>query len=208
MKDTNFFAKNLIALLKKNNLSQKEVAGAIGVSPQSFNSWVRGAAYPRMDKISALAEYFNIGESELLGFADELSSVSSKAVRIFVFGSVPAGVPTEAIEDIVDFEDIPREWTDGGVEYFGLKVKGDSMFPKYLENDTVIIRKQDDCESGQDCVVYVNGYDATLKKVIKKQDCIILQPLNSAYDPKIYDYNDEENPVKIAGVVVEIRRKV
>ena len=115
---------------------------------------------------------------------------------------MPAGVSIDAIEDIVDWEDIPTEWLNGGREYFGLKVKGDSMYPKYMEGDTIIVRKENDCESGQDCVVYVNGYDATLKKVIKKQDCIIWQPL------KIYDYNDEDNPVIIAGVVVEIRRTV
>ena len=128
--------------------------------------------------------------------------------RIKVFGTVPAGIPIEAIEDVVDWEDIPNDWISGGQEYFGLKVKGDSMYPKYLDGDTIIVRKQSDCESGQDCVVYVNGYDATLKKVVKKPDCIILQPLNPTYDPKVYDYNDESNPVTIAGVVVEIRRTV
>ena len=128
--------------------------------------------------------------------------------RIKVFGTVPAGIPIEAIEDVVDWEDIPNDWISGGQEYFGLKVKGDSMYPKYLDGDTIIVRKQSDCESGQDCVVYVNGYDATLKKVVKKPDCIILQPLNPTYDPKVYDYNDESNPVTIAGVVIEIRRTV
>ena len=121
---------------------------------------------------------------------------------------VPAGVPIEAIEDILDWEDIPMDWLRGGKEYFALKVQGDSMFPKYIEGDTIIVRKECDCESGQDCIVYVNGYDATLKKVIKKKDCIILQPLNPAYDPKVYNYNDEFNPISIAGVVVEIRRTV
>ena len=130
------------------------------------------------------------------------------SVRIPVLGSIPAGIPLEAVEDVVDWEDIPIEWTKGGKEFFSLRVKGDSMYPKFMEGDTIILRKQDDCENGDICAVYVNGYDATLKKVVKKQDCIVLQPLNSAYDPKVYDYNDELNPIQIAGVVVEIRRKV
>lgn len=89
-----------------------------------------------------------------------------------------------------------------------MKIQGDSMYPKYMEGDTIILRKADDCESGDECVVYVNGYDATFKKVIKKADHIILQPLNGAYEPMMYYYNDEENPVKIVGVVVELRRKL
>ena len=82
------------------------------------------------------------------------------------------------------------------------------MFPKYLDGDIIVVREESDCESGQDCIVYVDGYDATLKKVIKKADHIILQPLNPEYEPIMYKYNDEEHPVNIAGVVVEIRRKV
>jgi SOS-response transcriptional repressor LexA len=54
------------------------------------------------------------------------------------------------------------------------------MYPKYFEEDTVIVLRQPECESGQDCVVYVNGYDATLKKVIKQENGIWLQPLNPA----------------------------
>lgn len=130
------------------------------------------------------------------------------SVRINVYGSVPAGIPVEAIEDIVDWEEIPSSMTTCGQEYIGLRVRGDSMYPKYMDGDTVIIHLQPDCESGQDAVVYINGYDATLKKVIKKQDCIILQPLNPSYEPRVCSYNDEDEPVKILGIVVEIRRKV
>lgn len=200
------FSKNLNKYMQLNNKNQIDIINDLGFNKSSVSTWCNGTRLPRMDKVDALARYFNINRSDLIEEHNDFHA--SKPNRIPVLGSVPAGVPIEAIEDIVDWEDIPMDWLRGGQEYFGLKVKGDSMYPKYLENDTVIVRKQDDCESGQDCVVYVNGYDATLKKVVKKPDCIILQPLNPVYDPKIYDYNDEENPVIIAGVVVEIRRSV
>ena len=152
-----------------------------------------------------LPDHFNIIDAPMW---QRYSTDQSSPVRIPVLGSVPAGIPLEAVEDIVDWEDIPREWTKGGKEYFGLKIHGDSMYPKYMEGDTIILRKADDCESGDECVVYVNGYDATFKKVIKKSDHIILQPLNGAYEPMMIDNNDQDNPVKIAGVVVELRRKL
>ena len=191
-------------------MSQESLAEKLGYkSYTTIQKWEMGTSEPPLKIISEMASIFNVDVNDLVH--SDLSvpvTQHSQPNRIPVLGSVPAGVSIDAIEDIVDWEDIPTEWLNGGREYFGLKVKGDSMYPKYMEGDTIIVRKENDCESGQDCVVYVNGYDATLKKVIKKQDCIILQPLNPVYDPKIYDYNDEDNPVIIAGVVVEIRRTV
>ncbi len=130
----------------------------------------------------------------------------SNSVKIKVYGSAPAGIPLEAIEDIAEEIDIPAEWVKDGSQYIGLQVKGDSMYPKYIEGDIVIVKLQPDCESGQDCVLYVNGYDATLKRVRKTNYGIMLQPLNPNYEPKEYDYSDSS--VKILGVVVELRRKV
>lgn len=129
------------------------------------------------------------------------------AIRIPVLGRVSAGIPLEAIEDIIDFEEIPADMVRGDSEYFGLRVSGDSMYPKYLEGDIIIVRRQDTCENGQDCVVYVNGYDATLKTVyLLDNGGIRLQPVNPQYAPKSYFVGDE--PVSIAGVVVELRRKI
>lgn len=204
------FSKNLKRLLDMNDLTQKEVADSIHVSAQTFNTWVKGIAIPRMGKIQLLADYFGIDKSDLLD-DKPVGSTSSQAVRINVYGSIPAGIPMEAIEDIADWEDIPQAWTAGGKEYFGLKVKGDSMKPKFEDGDTIILRKTDQCESGQICAVYVNGYNATLKKVIitEQPSQIILQPLNADYDPIVYDFDPEQpDYIRICGVVVEIRRSV
>lgn len=112
---------------------------------------------------------------------------------------MPAGTPIEAIEDIVGYEDVPGEWSG---EYFGLKVRGDSMSPKYLDGDTIIVKVQPTCDSGQDCVVQVNGFDATLKKVVIEKDHYTLVPYNDAYEPMTFTV------IKILGVVVELRRRI
>lgn len=195
---------NIKKLRETYKLTQADLGKIAGVSDKAVWTWENGTAEPRMGAIQKIADYFGIPKATLIDGSETVTHPN----RIPVLGSVPAGIPIEAIEDIIDWEDIPIEWTSSGYEYFGLKVKGDSMYPKYLEDDTIIVRRQDDCESGQDCIVYVNGFDATLKKIVKKPDCIILQPLNPKYDPKVYDYNDEDNPIKIAGIVIEIRRKV
>lgn len=128
-------------------------------------------------------------------------------VPIKVYGSVPAGVPVEAIEDVVDEIYIPKSWIKSGQKFIGLRVKGSSMYPKYLDGDTVVIQLQEDCQSGQDCVVYVNGYEATLKTLYKEADGRIrLQPINPEYEPRYYGPNDD--PVKLLGVVKQLIRSI
>lgn len=203
------FSKNLNYYLNLKGSSQAELAKYLGVSATSVTNWCRGLKTPRMDKVDKMCSYFNINRSDLMSDKTEhTKSNRISANRIKVYRSVPAGIPLEAIEDVVDWEDIPLDWSVGGNEFIGLRVKGDSMAPKYVDGDTVIVKIQPDCESGQDVVVYVNGYEATLKKLIKKTDCLILQPLNPSYEPKVYDYNDEDNPINILGIVVELRRKI
>lgn len=206
-------SKNIRYLRNKNGWGQDFLAEKLGYkSYTTVQKWESGVSDPPLKTLDKLAKLFGVdiddlNNSDLTVPKRDYDTLSS-AVRIPVLGSVPAGIPLEAIEDIVDWEDIPREWTKGGKEFFGLKIQGDSMYPKYMEGDTIILRKADDCENGDECVVYVNGYDATFKKVIKRTDHIILQPLNSAYEPMMIDYNDEINPIKIVGVVVELRRKL
>lgn len=60
------FSKNLNRLVSRSGKSQKEIADAIGISPQSFNTWMQGTAIPRMGKIQLLADYFHVNKSDLL----------------------------------------------------------------------------------------------------------------------------------------------
>lgn len=203
--------------LRIKNITQQELSDLTGIPKASISQYISGYAKPKQDRIFQIATALKINEAWLLGYdvamTKEQTNVTpiqlGDSISIPVFGSVPAGVPIEAIQDINEYIDIPKSWTTGGKEYFALTVKGDSMYPKYLDGDVVVIRVEEDCESGQDCVVYINGYDATLKKVIKRDDYLILQPLNTKYEPRMFDLRDDATPqVKIAGVVVEIRRRV
>lgn len=118
------------------------------------------------------------------------------------------GIPIEAIEDVLDEEEIPSSWLKGDKQYFGLKVKGDSMLPDYKDGDTIILLKTITCESGDDCVVMINGSDGVFKRVFINENGIILQPLNSAYSPLIFSNKEVvEKSIRIIGKVVELRRK-
>ena len=155
-----------------------------GAGKDLINQIERRGSMPSVEKVKMLAEYLGVTTSDLLG---ETSGSSSAGIRIPVLGTIPAGIPLEAIEDILDWEEIPVAWGSGARQYFGLRVKGDSMYPRYLEGDTVILRKETTCESGDDCAVLVNGGEATLKQVMIKGDgSLELRPTNPAYPPRIY----------------------
>lgn len=206
------FSKNLLSYLERNQKTQREVAEAIGVSPQTFNTWCQGVALPRMGKIQLLANYFHIEKSALI---DEQPTTTlsfraarSKGVRIPVLGRVAAGIPIEAVEEILDWEEIPEEMAKSG-EYFGLRVKGDSMIPEIKNSDILIVRKQEDAESGEIVIAAVNGSDAVCKKLYKTDTGITLYSLNADYEPMQFSTLEiRETPVSIIGKVEEIRRKL
>lgn len=207
------FSKNLRYYMSLNDKSQIDLISDLGFNKSAVSTWCNGTRLPRMDKVDALAKYFNIKRSDLIEehTNKEPSNVEpvsiGKTVRIPVYGRIPAGVPIEAVEDIEDYINVDAELAAHD-KLLALKVVGDSMKPKYLDGDYVLIKEQPDCESGQDCAVRVNGCDVTLKKVIKQTDGIMLQPINPEYEPRKYDYTDEFNPVYIIGIVVELRRKI
>ena len=198
-------------LRTQRHMLQKDVAQRLGIDRTTYAKYESGASEPNHETLLKLSELFDVSADYLLG--REMSrnvSPASHALRVPVLGVIQAGVPIDAIEDILDWEEVPASWAGGGREYFGLRVKGDSMYPKYLEGDTVILRKQPTCDSGDDCAVLVNGDAATLKQVFLREDgAVELRPVNPTYPPRTYSPAEIESlPVQVIGVVVELRRKI
>ena len=171
---------------------------------------------PTLDAVKYISKGMNLSIEEILKILDDeqefkmnedAPKYNSSAV-VFVYGTIPAGVPMECIEDILDTEEISADMLKGGKQYFGLKLKGDSMYPEYLNGDTIILEKVEDVENGQDAVIMINGDDGTFKRVFKNENGIILQPLNPSYSPLVFSNEEiKSKPVKIIGRVVELRRK-
>jgi repressor LexA len=128
--------------------------------------------------------------------------------RIPVLGRVPAGVPVEAVEDVIEMLELDAPMANDGNAYFALLVTGDSMVPEYRDGDVVIVRVQSTAETGDDVVAYVGDSDATLKRFIRTRNGVELRPLNPDY-PTLRFTNEEVAalPVSLAGVVVELRRR-
>ena len=155
--------KKVRELRTKRGISQKEFASILQVPPNTYNQWENGKRQPDPEMLAQIAEYFDVSIEYLIG--KDTSSRRPKGVKIPVLGIVPAGIPVEAIEDILDYEEIPEHMASTG-EFFGLKIKGDSMLPKICDGDIVIVRKQPDVESGETAIIMANGDEATCKKVV------------------------------------------
>ena len=201
-------AKNIQYYMDLHNKSRNDMCEALGVKYTTFTDWVKGNAYPRIDKIELMANYFGIEKSDLVEERKLLQASKKRGVTINVLGNVAAGIPIEAIEDIIDTEEISEELAKTG-DFFGLKIHGDSMEPRMFEGDVVIVRQQDDAESGDIVIAMVNGNDATCKRLLKYESGISLISLNQKYEPMMFSNEDVlEKPVKIIGKVVELRGKL
>ena len=188
-------------------LTMLQVAQAVGVSEATVSRWESGdIANMRRDKIAKLANALQLRPSVVMGVNDELPSGSS-AVRIPVLGFVRAGYPMDAVENIIDYEEISDEMARSG-EFFALQIKGDSMEPKISEGDVVIVRKQSTADNGDVAVVLVNGDNATVKRFYKTAAGIKLISSNPQYDPFFYTPQEVNTlPVEVIGKVVELRAK-
>ena len=205
------FIDNLKRLIEERRVTSQEFAKAINVSPSTVSMWITNKSLPRMELLDKIADYFNIDVVNLYfdnSKQNERISVSSKkGVAINVLGRVAAGIPIEAIEDIIDTEEISDEMAKSG-EFFGLQIHGDSMEPRMCEGDVVIVRKQDDAESGDIVIAMINGDDATCKRLRKYRDGIELISNNPSYEPMFFSNQEiQEKPVRIIGKVVELRGK-
>jgi repressor LexA len=195
-------------------MTQEELANKLGYKNKSTIAKIEtGANDIVQSKVVEFANALNTSIAYLMGWDNNVSPIpggrkeKKKGVTIKVLGRVAAGIPLEAIEDIIDTEEISQEMAATG-EFFGLRIAGDSMEPDIHKGDTVIVRQQNDAESGEIVIAMVNGCDATCKRLIKYAEGISLVSLNSKYNPMFYSNKDiEEKPVRIIGKVVESRRK-
>lgn len=189
-------------------MSQEELAQKLGYKSRSTIAKIEsGENDLTQKKVAAFAKALNVSIDFLMdGNGNENNS---QGVRIPVLGTIVAGIPITAVENIIDYEEIPQEMAKTG-EYFALVVKGSSMEPKIYEGDVVIVKKQSTVDNGDIAIVLVNGNEATIKQIQRSQSGITLVGFNVAvYPPHIYTNEEiEDLPVNVIGKAVEVRRKL
>lgn len=200
-------SSRLKALRKERELRAEDVAKAMGVSLSTYRRWEAGSNSPH-NKIEELAKFFNVSIDFLMRGIESEADKQRNIIKVPVLGRVAAGIPIEAIQEVEDWEEMYKPGI-GDDTYFALRIKGASMEPRLREGDIVIVKKTDYFESGDVCIVLVNGNEATVKVVQKQADGLTLIGYNtSVYPPHFYSAKEvEELPVRIIGVVIEFRCK-
>ena len=194
--------KRIANLREEYGWKQYELAQKMDLNPAALNKIENGKRSIKEEEISKVAQIFGISTDTLLGV-----NTPRPGNRIPILGTVVAGQPAYAAENIVGWEEVTDKMSMQG-KLFALKVKGSSMEPEFKEGDIVIVREQPDIESGDIAVVLINGDEATLKKVKKDPNGLFLYAFNQAvYEPHFYSNNDIETlPVRIVGRLIENRR--
>jgi len=198
-----FFSKNLKHQLDKRGLNQTDMARDLNLPETTVSNWMKASTYPRPDKIQLMADYFNIRRSDLTEEQPtNLIEVQPNFVKIPIIGTIACGEPILADQNVEGYMYEFSELLPTG-NIFALVAKGDSMEPTIPNGSKVLIREQSEIEYGEIAAVLVNGdTEATLKRVKKQGNTILLMPDNPKHEPYIVD---ENNPAKIIGKAISFK---
>lgn len=203
------FADMVGFLRRREGYSQKELADKLGISRSAVGMYERGEREPDFETLEAFADVFNVNMDTMLGKSTTPSNAIEYNEHYFapIVGSIPAGYPAVAFEDIEGYEPIPYPDPEN---YFFLRVSGNSMINAGIQpGSLVLIRRQDYAEPGQIVACRVNGDEATLKRYKPQPNGVLLMPENSDYEPQIVSAQDfESGYAGIIGVALEVRRKL
>lgn len=200
------FSERLDEALRLRHISAAELSRKLGLYEGTISNYRAGRYQARQERIEEIANALNVSVAWLMG-ADVPVVEKKKPTMIPVLGSVRAGIPIEAVEDILGYEEISEDMARLG-EYFALRIRGSSMLPRFTEGDIVIVRQQADVDSGDIAIVLIGNQDATIKKIVKFVGGINLVPTNPEFEVLTFSENQvNELPVQILGKVVELRAK-
>lgn len=181
------FAERFSDLVKNSSIEVSRLAQMLGIKSKStIYRYMNAEMAPKLTTVKYASEIFNVNPLWLMGYNVEkyvkkTDSLGNPVTPVPLLGTVKAGYDYLAQENWIGTVDVETSLVGDGKKYFALKVKGDSMAPVFIEDDIVIIKKQNDCENNEYAVVIINGDEGTLKKIKKTDNGIILQPLNPAY---------------------------
>lgn len=196
---------------KELGLTLAELADMVGLRDATIQRYESGEIPNiKKDMVMKLAKALKCSPGYIMGWTDreEEASPLMSFIKVPVLGLIPAGVPVEAVEDVLGYEELPSSYARGDEKYFALRLKGNSMYPEYHSGDVVILKQQDTCNTNEDCAVLIGSGDATFKRVVRQKNGIMLKPLNPAYDTLFYTNEEiEQLPVRILGVFTELRRR-
>lgn len=208
------FTERFKEAMRLRGKTQSDVCRETGIGKSAVSQYVKGSFVPKQQRVYVLARALNVSESWLMGYdvpmgrrpqepEQEVTPIAYNPThRIAVLGRISAGLPLYAEEHIEGY--IYTE-LNGGNEYFGLRVQGDSMTAaRICEDDIIVVRRQEEVEDGEIAVVMVGDEDATVKRFHRSGHTVTLTPqsYNPSHQPQVYDL--KHTSIRILGKVVQV----
>lgn len=212
------FAHRLNYAITIRNMKPAEISRKTGISKPNLSYYMSGKYEPKQDGIKLLSNILNVDPVWLIGYDVpmekdfpnnvKLDELGNPVISLPILGIVKAGYDYLAQENWIGTIDVETSLVGDGSNFFALKIKGDSMSPVLIEDDIVVIKKQEDFENNDIVVAIVNGDEATIKKGKKSDSSVLLQPFNPNYDPLIFTKEEMSTiPVTIIGIVKQLKRE-
>lgn len=196
------------------DLKQVDLVTQTKLPKSSISQYLSGVREPKQKAIYLLSEVLSVEPGWLMGY--DVPMVESRrpanaqplndSCRIPLVGRVAAGQPIFDEGNIIGEVFVDPDLIAGSENVYALKVRGDSMSPKILDGDTLIVREQPDAEDGEIVIVTVNGDEGTCKKLKRYPHALSLVSINPLYEPIMYTWEEvEQLPVRIVGKVLQSR---
>lgn len=206
--DVNKYVADKIKYFRTSkNITQDELAEMLDTTYQSISRYETGDRKTNNELLFKLSKIFNVSINDFFPPVDngDFDSITiGSYIRTPVLGTIKAGIPIEAQEDLLGYIDIPESMFYGGRDYFGLKISGNSMSPDYQDGEIVIFEKTSDLSrcNGEDCAVMVNHTECTFKQFFYDDNGVTLVPYNrNEFSIQHYSPEDAENlPITIIGL--------
>ena len=204
--DKDKFGKRLLELMADNNDTTYSLGEYLHLSNATISRYTTGRMAPKVPTVQAIAEKYGVNPAWLMGTegADKYTDKARPDVkRIPIIGTIAAGVPILAHENIEGYEVVPE---NASVD-FCLRVKGDSMIgARIMDGDLVYIRKQSTVDDGEIAAVIVDD-EATLKRLYRLNGLTILRAENPKY-PDINITKKDMKQIHILGKAIFFRSEV
>lgn len=183
----------------QNEMTLEQLGNIVGVGKSTVRKWEQGMIKDmKSSNLKAIAKILNISPTVLLGLSEP--SMELDTVELPILGDVAAGTGSFADNTITGYEKVPKDWIGNDGDYALLRVTGESMYPKFEEDDLLLVRCQSSVDSGDYAVAIIDGERGVVKKVVYDKDYIELQSINPMYPPRRFEGEDVLR-VRIFGLV-------
>ncbi|MDE0582200.1 LexA family transcriptional regulator [Planococcus sp. A6] len=201
----------LLKRMESKGLNMRQLSRESGVPYTTIRSMIeRDLKKAAIENVIAVCQALDVGIDDLTrldnpGLPENLKGEADYTIKIPIIGVIAAGAEIVAEQNIIGYITESGDGLPSG-KLFALRIKGDSMEPTIPNGAIVTIREQCEVENGEIAAVQLNGdTDATLKRVKRQGDMMVLVPDNSKYDPYVVT---SDNPARIIGKAVRYSRNL